>query len=600
MPEPVLTLLTATAAKEALKKSIGDLYDLAKAATKRELAKWHADKNITKAFGKFLAVRQVKTLWQVDKAVDLTSFYCPSRIEYKTKRAEVASLDDLSPFGNVLIEGIAGQGKSILLRYLSAVETARKGKIPIFIELRQIQRGETISDHVKQFLSDIGVECDKELFEWLIGSGKIVLLLDAFDELDGGLVKGAIKEIEHLIAKHQALKIVVTSRPNSALKMSANFWVVQLSDLRDNEYEQVVRKLLDAPDAAKQLIGRVRSHGNQIVGLLITPLAVTLLVLTYKSYQEVPTQMSEFYENLFQLLLQRHDGSKPGYSRKRRCKELNDAAYRKLFDGFCYFSKQLKPQEMVSSKINETAERAFKDAGVKGNAEDFIRDIVEITCLLLEEGGEYRFIHKSVQEFYAASFLRRKPDKVVRKVYAEIIKPALIHDWQNEVNFLREIDLYRVSKFAVLPELLKTLGINESALQVTELPASSIEAVKRWLGQLRWTFSETGEVFSAGGLILSSVPGSVITDEIPGVWNRIRIHLDDFADKRIEKVGLGPSKRGYAGSWSEIASRSSEQAKILETVATIIAKKLFKEARVVLRQIEREEGEELLEAVFNL
>ncbi len=597
MVESTLPILTAAAGKELLKKSVGDLYDYVKSRTARQFLRWHSDKNIAKAYAKLLTIRKVKTLWQVDKAVDLTSFYCPSHVKIDANRRRVDTLDDLDVRENVLIEGIAGQGKSILLRYLSAVETARRGKVPIFIELRLIEPGESIKSHIMAFLSDLRVECDDELFDFLMESGRVVLLLDAFDELDEAVVLGVLKELEHFSVRYEALKIIVTSRRSSELRVSRFFHVVALSDLQGTEYALVIRKLLDFSPLAEHLIRRVRNEGGPIREVLTTPLLVTLLVLIYKSYQEIPSQMSEFYESLFQLLLQRHDGAKPGFRRKRRCKALNDAQYRKVFEAFCYNAKKLKPNSMRSQEIYETAEEAFTNVAITGDAEDFIKDIVQITCLILEEAGEYRFIHKSVQEFYAACFLRRKPESIVRQLYPKLMTAPALFTWQNEVKFLQEIDTYRLNKFALLPSLLSILGISEEMLQ-EPMPKTSVASVRRWIGQLTYTFDAEGLLQNVSGATLDSPFREEAFSAIPNLDRIAKINPQEFIAMKSKHVL--PSKHSvefFATTWERAASKGVG-AKELDEGAERVAPVMFEKARKIRQHIEIEERDTPLTTIL--
>ena len=78
-------------------------------------------------------VRKVKTIWQIDKAIDLFDFYCDSYVLVEEKRRKVSFISDLGPKENVLIQGIAGQGKSILLRFLCSVELSRGEYIPVYL-----------------------------------------------------------------------------------------------------------------------------------------------------------------------------------------------------------------------------------------------------------------------------------------------------------------------------------------------------------------------------------------------------------------------------------------------------------------------------------
>ncbi len=90
---------------------------------------------------KVTSFQRVKTFWQRDKSVPLTSFYYPSQILFEAgvkKKAD--SLRELPKTGNYIIQGIVGQGKSIFLRHLCVQELRETGpgRIPVFLELRTL------------------------------------------------------------------------------------------------------------------------------------------------------------------------------------------------------------------------------------------------------------------------------------------------------------------------------------------------------------------------------------------------------------------------------------------------------------------------------
>jgi len=269
-----------------------------------------------------------------------------------------------------------------------------------------------------------------------------------------------VREIEHLVNGNDGLRVIVSSRPHSGLEASPVFQVLKLSDLEGDEYKTVIHKLLDDNKTAADLIKQVQSHQGDVKELLKTPLLVTLLVINYKSFQEIPAQLSGFYDSLFKLLLQRHDGTKPGYRRQRLC-GLNDTEYRLVFEAFCYLAKQHQQAILDHQKVYNATQRALKAAGAKEDPEKYICDIVKITCLLVRDGEEYRFIHKSVQEYYAACFVKSRPDVVASKLYSKLMMAfRRSQDWRQELHFLSEIDAYRFRKFGLIPAISFYLGIN--------------------------------------------------------------------------------------------------------------------------------------------
>jgi len=405
-------------------------------------------------------------------------------------------LKDFNTEDNLVIIGIAGQGKSIFLRHLCADELRNGQYIPLFVELRRIQKNQTLKERLFIDFQNLGLTVDDKLFDVLAESGKVLLLLDAFDEVPEDEKPRILTEIQDLALSKENLRIIVTSRPNNNIEMSPHFRVVNLDDLRGGEYKKVIGKLTIDSTMATNLISHVESHSAHLKGLLCTPLMVTLLVISYKSYHQLPTQLSDFYDSLFQALLQRHDGSKPGYKRERSCK-LDDIQYRHVFETICIIAKRSGEYSFRHKDIYDFTKQALLDNKFAENPDNFLSDIIRITCLILRDGEEYRFIHKSVQEYYSASFLARKPEVWIKEFYHKLIGRKSSYRWENEVAFLSEIDKYRYSKFFLLPYLLLLVDGNEDTL-LEKNKDNALKNVYSRMLSVKLGFSMAGDTIRIG------------------------------------------------------------------------------------------------------
>lgn len=460
----MMTTAGALAGKELFKKAVLDLYQYLVNQTGRKLKQWYTERQIEKLYRQIGKVRKVKTIWQIDKAVDLLEFYCDSHVVLNKKRCKITKLSDFKTMDNILIQGIAGQGKSILLRYLCSVELGRGEYIPIFLELRRVSQTDPLKKRIFTAIESLGMDIDDELFDALVASGKILLLLDAFDEVPDELKARVLTDIEDLIARKPNIRVVVTSRPNENIRFSNHFNVIMLDNLRKEEYKVVIKKLASGQTWADTLIDHIEKQAMHIIDLLCTPLIVTLLVLSYKSYKQLPTKLSDFYDALFQTLLQRHDGTKPGFTRIRRC-ALDDAQYRQAFEALCILAKKSGQQSFSMESIYSLSEEALKQSGLKAIASSYIDDIVKITCLVVRDGEEYRFIHKTVQEYYTASYIRKKAEPWAKEFYKRI-KKDYNRQWKQELEFLSEIDSYRYNKYYLLPLILNLVNLSEDDLDI--------------------------------------------------------------------------------------------------------------------------------------
>jgi NACHT domain len=395
-------------------------FDKAKGEVGIELDKWKNKKEALKLHRSIASYRMVKTIWDPEHAVDLRKFYCPPSISTTgNKRKIVNTINDLPPQKNVVIQGIAGQGKTILIRHLCSVELELAHRIPIFIELRKITKVKNLDSRIEESFTELGLKYHKRAFEALYADGKLCLLLDGFDEVDEAVKAELIWEIESLSKKFPQLRIIITARPESEICSSSFFDIVHLSGLKDDEHERVIQKLLGDDPLCEHLLQSIKTHKNGVNRLLTTPLLVTLLTITYKTFEKIPDQLSEFYDSIFNTLVWRHDKLKPGYRRPRKS-SMSDSDFRKVFESFCFYIKEYSKASYNEKTVRVAAEKAIKTTGVEVKPDIFIADLVSITCLLVRDSAEYRFIHRSIQEFFAASYISERPSKTVEGFFSQL------------------------------------------------------------------------------------------------------------------------------------------------------------------------------------
>jgi len=470
----IATIAAAAAAKKALEKVIDDAYEVGKAQFGKQICRWKAKNKIDSIYKKMKNVRKVKTIWQVEKEVDLLKFYYPSKVLVDDKRKKINDLSNFKYDGNIVIKGTIGQGKSIFFRFLTSQEMVKGKAIPVFIELRRIRKDQTLSAHLIRELKSLGLEMDEETFLFLAKEGKIILFLDGFDEVRESQRIDLITEIEHFAKSYDRLQILVSSRPNSGIEVSPFFRVFELCALKGNEYEQVIAKMAYDEKTSSNIIKGVRAAKGKIAELLTTPLMVALLMLRYRVDQSIPENAIAFYGDLFNLLLLRHDKTKAGYVRRRKS-AVGDASLLEIFNGMCFLTRKENQGAFTLNELQNYAKEAIKIAGQKCPQEKVVADIIEITCLIVQEGGECRFIHKSVQEYHAACFIKDRPEDCASKFYEAI--HSRWGEWEQELEFLSKIDRYRFLKHFLIPDMLEALALKYSGVP-SHWKASSQEVIK--------------------------------------------------------------------------------------------------------------------------
>jgi hypothetical protein len=457
-----MALVGLGAMKRVAEKLVDDIYSLLKRHLKNYV-RGRTVKQTAALMAKGLRnVRNVKTIWQVEKKVDLTKFFCPPRVDIYGTRRQIRDLDDFWHKGNMVLRGTVGQGKSILFRYLASREFMKGDRVPLFVELRRLAKGQSLQGHLISEMRALGLDVDVKAFRILAKHGKILCFLDGFDEVKEAQRSRVVTEIERLAREFDAMRIHVASRPNSGIESSPQFQVFDLTPLQGKEYEEAVACMAGTPDLAANVVNGVKKAGGKVRQVLTTPLMVALLVFRFRAEQSIPETTVAFYDDLFQVLLSRHDKSKPGYRRHRKSR-LGDNAIEEIFNALCFLTRKTEQGVFTNRELFKHIRRAVQVCGHSVSADDFLADIVEITCLILQEAGECTFIHKSIQEYHCARFIAESPDEMARKFYER--SRSQWRRWSQELDFLHWIDKYRFLKWFVIPDGLELLALTEEQLE---------------------------------------------------------------------------------------------------------------------------------------
>jgi hypothetical protein len=468
-------------------------------------------------FRKGLLVEKVKTIWQKDKAVDLNSFYYPSKLLVDEQRIQFDSLEDFPPKAKIVIQGTAGQGKSIFLRYLSGKELKSGKHIPIFVELMKISAKTNLFVLISNYLSDLGLNCKPENLQKFIQTKKFVIFLDAFDEIPLENIKDTMQMIDELVNQNPDLQMVITSRPNAEIQKHNCFDVYDLAPLIESDFRPLLEKFYEnnKPDVHR-ILKYLKNESERLAQLIDTPLLLTLVCLTYNSTNKIPTSPYEFYQKLFHLLTERHDATKPGFIRKFES-SLTINKLESLFEAFCFYcltssSKSLTYQEAVSK-----VKAASKISDITPSSENaFLTDCVKNTCLLVKEGFDYHFIHKSIMEYHAASYISSSPPQLKMKFYeAAKLKHFRYVEELHYLSFIDEDSYERNFKVPVYENFLNNFPLNNGELSNQSIIVQ-ITVLIRTIGTRIMTF---GAKFDSGfdnyPLVgLSSVYLSAIRDFI--------------------------------------------------------------------------------------
>lgn len=185
-----------------------------------------------------------KTFIHRSEPVEFKTIYFPVTITLnnKTLKLEDNIWDIFSKSKYIGIVGIAGSGKSMLMKhiYLNTVETYKK--IPIVIELRDINDydGDFIAFVYKTVLNN-KLSPNSKILERLFESGNFLLLLDGYDEINFDRKSRITKEIDEFVDKFSKNYYVISSRPGAGLDSIPRFSCYHVRDLNNHEIESFIK-----------------------------------------------------------------------------------------------------------------------------------------------------------------------------------------------------------------------------------------------------------------------------------------------------------------------------------------------------------------------
>ncbi|RUR66812.1 NACHT domain-containing protein [Variovorax guangxiensis] len=443
-----------------LRKPFENLYLTASGKLQEKIGQIKTASKIRELHKRLWESQRIKTIWHTDRPLSLSSFFYPVSVNYTTSsgnnKTQLASLDDLPDLHNLLF-GTAGQGKSILLRYLLGKEIRSGTRVPLLCELRNVGNNTLETHLITRLGALLDINADAELFKFFAVQGKITFLLDGFDEVEPQFISALMSQLEDLSNKYSTCRIVITSRPDSECKHLTNFHSLDVAPLSLDDLRPFYKKVTRGDSAfADKLVAAINASPLQIKQLVVTPLLATLLAISYRAAQKIPLEFSEFYEELFQILLIRHDGSKLGWRRSRKTK-LTDREIQQAFEALCFSTRKRQLATIENELLHTLAAASLSATKSSANADDFLYDIRKITCLLVEEGKKTTFVHSSVAEFFAARYIKSRPEDVAKSFYEKLVADRWSY-WQQELLFLQQIDTHRATKYFLIPDLHSSLS----------------------------------------------------------------------------------------------------------------------------------------------
>jgi hypothetical protein len=338
--------------------------------------------------------------------------------------------------------------KSTYARHLVAEAIEAEDLVPVLLELRRVERGVSLPEAIAREFDDLDRPFDRDLLFRLFAAGRFFMVFDGLDEVATDQREEIISGLEQLSAGAERSAIVLTTRPEIALPSLGNVRSSSIQPLTPGQSESLVRRYdraLGGLDLGERLITEFAAVPDRF---LQTPLLVALLYRTFGYTYSISTRVSIFYDELYNALYKGHDLTKSGFVRPK-ASNLDVAEFRRLVRGYAFLvianqktslRGDVEAQELASAATALTAVHPTSPSA-------FVDDLLGAVPLLIREGLEIRFVHKSVAEFFAAEYLglgNAEGDQMIADILNGPLAPrfAQVFDFVAEINpqlFLRAI-----------------------------------------------------------------------------------------------------------------------------------------------------------------
>ncbi|HYI10841.1 MAG TPA: pentapeptide repeat-containing protein [Thermoanaerobaculia bacterium] len=355
--------------------------------------------------------------------------YIPQRYTYSVANEERSGNDALeaatelmtSPEGRfVVVLGEFGTGKSFLLRQLALSLAKLDRPLPIFIEMRTLEKGRTLDELIAQHLVRSGEEDIKlKAFRYMVEQGRVALLFDGFDEL---VVRVTYERAaEHLETLLQAAtgfaKVVVTSRTQffesdqqvktilaQKLDIVGGRRIVRLQRFDRPQIEEFLTRLLGSSEEALRRM-ELLDDVKDLMGLSENPRMLSFIAeLDREDLERAKGADGKVTSaDLYRVLIERWlkfeidriepRGAAPGLTLAERWNAVNLLAR--------YLWEKTEPTIRLSEVGDQIAATIGKlphlDPG------DVTHQVGSGTLLVRDPDGNFSFVHQSVLEWLVAN-----------------------------------------------------------------------------------------------------------------------------------------------------------------------------------------------------
>lgn len=408
---------------------------------------------------KVKSLSRIKVFYSPE-VINLQDIYIPQNLNFKKNSYSQDSffqiLDDERKF---VISATAGAGKSCMLKNMFLdVLRYKKPFFPLFFELRRInEKQESLIDSLVKDISDFNKNFTSENLDYILKRDNTFLFLDGFDEVNHNHKSIFISEINRICEIYPNLRIIVSSRPEfGSFRDWSYFNIAEVEMLSIEQSTLMISKLNYNDEVSGRFISSLNNElYRKHYSFASNPLLLTIMLVTFEKYGEVPDKIHLFYDMAYQTLFTIHDNSKQGYKRKSLT-NLDISEFKKVFSLFCLISYSKEVFNFDNKFFIENLKICLNVKGHEDIRENDLKiELMSNIPLIIQDGLNYCFSHRSFQEYFTAYYLANNYD-IKEEVYENIGDRSLT---DGVVNLTFDMDKSLLEDKWIVPKINKILSV---------------------------------------------------------------------------------------------------------------------------------------------
>lgn len=366
-------------------------------------------------------------------------------------------------YPKMMIVDKAGMGKSTIVKFLMLMALEKGDPIPICIELRKLNENTDVLDLLTSEINLFNGKATKEQIKRLILEDQFLIFLDGYDEIrEKDKIKVTLM-LQNFIRQTPNVYYLLTSRDENALDSFVDFNRFMIKPLSIEEAFLLIKKYDNDGEVSKLLIEKISSDNqfNSLKEFLTNPLLVSLLYKTFQYREEIPYKKLVFYDTVFEALFNDHDLTKGGAYIHEKKTNLDICDFRKIARGLGWRTLCLDKFEFSLDELSKEIEMLLhKYSFINLKAADIIQDLLKSVPLFAKEGNNYKWVHKSFMEYFAACYIHHDLETNKKKIILEkmTLDNNNINKYENLLDFYFEIDDASFDKYIIAPFLEKFIN----------------------------------------------------------------------------------------------------------------------------------------------